>query len=238
MTTRLFIIAVSPGIALALGIYLTDRYDKEPTSLLLKAFILGALSVIPTAFVEGILQRFNIFSGVFAAAYTAFIVAGFTEEFFKRAVVLKTAYHHEAFDEKLDGIVYATFAALGFATVENVMYVVFRFATNPYVGLYRGILSVPAHMLFGITMGYYLSLSKFAMHEGIRKNYLRKSLLLPVILHGIFDFILMSKIPILMIFLVPFVIYLWVINLRRLNEYTHESRSIYKNMKNKKEPLE
>ncbi|TCO74841.1 PrsW family intramembrane metalloprotease [Marinisporobacter balticus] len=237
MSTRLFVIAISPGLALALGIYLTDRYDREPVDLLIKVFLLGALAVIPTAFVERMLVSFNIFGGVLAAAYTAFIVAGFTEEFFKRAVVLKTAYRHSAFDEKLDGIVYAVFSALGFATVENVMYVVFRFAANPYIGLYRGILSVPAHMLFGVTMGYYLSLSKFADDEKMRRSYLKRALIVPVMLHGIFDFILMAKIPTLMIFFIPFVIYLWIINLRRLNEYTKESRRTYEDIQNRKDLL-
>lgn len=235
MSTRLFVIAISPGLALALGIYLTDRYDREPVDLLIKVFILGALAVIPTVFVERILVSFNIFSGVLGAAYTAFVVAGFTEEFFKRSVVLKTAYNHSAFDEKLDGIVYAVFSALGFATVENVMYVVFRFAANPYVGLYRGILSVPAHMLFGVTMGYYLSLSKFADNETMRRSYFKRALVLPVMLHGIFDFILMAQIPALMLFFIPFVIYLWVINLRRLNQYTKESRIFYRSIKDRDE---
>ncbi|QXM05542.1 PrsW family intramembrane metalloprotease [Crassaminicella indica] len=237
MNTRLYVIAIAPGLALALGIYLTDRYDREPVNLLTKVFFLGALSVIPTAFVEKILLSLNIFGGILGTAYTAFIVAGLTEEFFKREVVLRTAYRHEAFDEKLDGIVYAVFSALGFATVENIMYVVFRFATNPYIGLYRGILSVPAHMLFGVTMGYYLSLSKFAKHEVLRKSYLKKALAVPVILHGIFDFVLMANIPMLMIFFVPFVIYLWVINLRRLNEYTNESRRIYEGLRDQDDEL-
>ncbi|KXG74081.1 PrsW family intramembrane metalloprotease [Thermotalea metallivorans] len=227
MITRLFIIAVAPGLALALAAYLTDRYDREPLHLLIKVFVLGALSVIPTAIVERFLLSFNIFPGIFSAAYTAFIVAGFTEEFFKRGVVLRTAYYHRAFDEKLDGIIYAVFAALGFATIENIMYVVFRFAANPYVGLYRGILSVPAHMLFGVTMGYYLSLSRFARDEFHRKHFLRKALTVPVILHGIFDFILMARIPAFMGLFFPFVLYLWIVNLRKLNEYAKESKEIY-----------
>lgn len=227
MITRLFIIAISPGLAFALAVYLTDRYDREPVHLLMKVFVLGALSVIPTAIVERFLLSFNVFGGVLSAAYTAFIVAGFTEEFFKRGVVLRTAYYHRAFDEKLDGIIYAVFAALGFATIENIMYVVFRFAANPYVGLYRGVLSVPAHMLFGVTMGYYLSLSRFAKDESSRKHFLRRALSIPVILHGIFDFILMAKIPALMALFFPFVLYLWIVNLRKLNEYKKESRDIY-----------
>ncbi len=224
MSTRLFIIAITPGIALALSVYFTDRYDKEPISLLMKVFVLGALSVIPTAIVERFLSSFNIFGGLLGAAYTAFIVAGLTEEYFKRAVVLKTAFPHKAFDEKLDGIVYASFSALGFATVENVMYVVFRFTANPHIGLYRGVFSVPAHMLFAITMGYYLSLARFAHSGKENRMYLRKAFIVPALLHGGFNFILMANIPAVFFVLIPYVIYLWIINLRKLNEYYSESK--------------
>jgi len=227
MNTRLFIIAITPGIALALSIYFTDRYDKEPLSLLLKVFILGAISVVPTAIVERFLLSFNIFAGLLSAAFTAFIVAGLTEEFFKRAVVLSTAFKSKAFDEKLDGIIYAIFSALGFATVENVMYVVFRFTNNPHIGLYRGIFSVPAHMLFAVTMGYYLSLAKFAIDKKEERRYRRKSLIVPATLHGIFNFILMADIPAVFLIFIPYVIYLWVINLRKLNEYYAESKILY-----------
>jgi len=227
MTIRLLMIAIAPGLALALGIYLTDRYDREPIPLLIKVFCFGALSVIPVAFVERVLMSFNLFGGILGAAFTAFVVAGFTEEFFKRKAVLYTAFYHRAFDEKLDGIVYAVFSALGFATVENISYVVYRFAANPYVGLYRGVLSVPAHMLFGITMGYYLSLSKFATTEGEKSFYFQMSLLMPVLLHGIFDFILMANIPMYLFLLIPFVIYLWVASLKRLNQYEKESKRDY-----------
>lgn len=228
MNTRLFVIAITPGIALALSVYFTDRYDKEPLTLLIKVFVLGALSVIPTAFVEKFLLNFNVFSGLMSAAFTAFIVAGLTEEFFKRGVVLLTAFKSKAFDEKLDGIVYAIFSALGFATIENIMYVVFRFSTNPHIGLYRGVFSVPAHMLFSVTMGYYLSLAKFADDEKNRKKYLRKSWFVPAALHGIFNFILMTQLSFAFIIFVPYVVYLWIANLRKLNEYYTESKIKYR----------
>ncbi len=228
MNTRLFVIAITPGIALALSVYFTDRYDKEPLALLIKVFVLGALSVIPTALVERFLLGFNVFTGVLSAAFTAFIVAGLTEEFFKRSVVLLTAFKSKAFDEKLDGIVYAIFSALGFATVENIVYVVFRFTTNPHIGIYRGIFSVPAHMLFGVTMGYYLSLAKFTKDEGLKRKYLRKSWYVPAILHGIFNFILMTQIAYAFFIFIPYVVYLWIGNLRKLNEYYVESKVLYK----------
>ena len=224
MSTRLFIIAIIPAISIALAVYLSDRYDREPLSLLFKTFILGALSVIPTLVFERLLVSLNIFSGLLGIAFTAFIVAGFTEEYFKRSVVLKFIYDNKHFNEKLDGIVYAVFSALGFATVENVIYVVFRFSYNPYVGLYRGILSVPAHAIFAVTMGYYLSLGKFSKDAIAKKRYLNKSLYMPLILHGIFNFILMAGIPLLAALFLPYVIYLWWNNGSKLNHYLHESR--------------
>jgi len=223
LLTRLFIIATIPALSIAYAVYLSDRYDREPLSLLFKTFIFGALIVIPTVIVERLLITFQIFPGVLGAAYTAFIVAGFTEEYFKRSVVLRLIYNNRNFDEKLDGIVYAVFSALGFATVENIIYVVFRFSYNPHIGLYRGILSVPAHAIFAVTMGYYLSLAKFSKDQIQEKQYLRKSLYMPMLLHGFFNFILMSNIPILGSLLIPYVIYIWWTNQRKLNIYIHES---------------
>jgi len=216
MITRLIIIAITPIIALAMGTYLVDRYDREPWSLLLRVFALGALSVIPIMLIQRVLLSINIFPGLLSIAYTAFIVAGLTEEFLKRAAVVYGAYNDKNFNEKLDGIVYSVFAALGFATVENIMYVVFRYTGNYYVGIMRGILSVPAHMLFGITMGYYLSLSKYTEDIKLKSYYYKRSLIIPMILHGVFNFILMAKIPILMVIFIPYVVYLWITNLKNL----------------------
>lgn len=224
MDTTLLIIAISPGIALALIIYLTDRYDREPLFLLIKIFIIGMLSVLPAAMFEKLLIYFNPFAGILGIVFTAFIIAGLTEEFIKRQVILRYAFNRQEFDEKLDGIIYAVFASLGFATAENINYVMFTFASNPYVGIFRGFVSVPAHMLFAITMGYYLSLAKFCLEPGMKKVYLRKALLIPLLLHGIFDFILMVNMSSVLLILIPFVIYLWVINLRKLNTYYKESK--------------
>lgn len=212
MNTRLFIIAVVPAISIAVAVYLSDRYDKEPVALLLKTFIFGALSVIPVIVIERFLSMFNVFTGLLGAAYTAYIVAGFTEEYFKRLVVVKLMCKNKYFDEKLDGIVYAVFSALGFATVENIMYVVFRFSYNPYIGLYRGVLSVPAHAIFGVTMGYYLSLTKFATNKARERANYRKSLYMPMLLHGTFNFILMAGVPQVGIVIAIYAVYLWITN--------------------------
>lgn len=225
MNIRLFIIAITPALVIIGGIYLSDRYDREPLRLLIATYLLGALAVIPAIIVEELLMRIDIFSGVYSAFYTAFIVAGLTEEYFKRLVVLKLPYRTKYFNEKLDGIVYSVFSTMGFATVENIIYVVFRYTNNPYIGLYRGIFSVPAHGVFGITMGYYLSLAKFDTDKKRARKNLRRSLYMPMILHGLFDFILMSGIPQLTMLFVPYVVYIWWINQRKLSKFLYDSKS-------------
>lgn len=225
MELRLIIIAIIPAAIIILGIYLSDRHDREPFKVLLFTYILGALSVIPSIIVEEILIGFNIFPSILGAFYNAFIVAGFTEEYFKRLVVLKYAYKTKYFNEKLDGIVYCVFSTMGFATVENIIYVAYRYTNNPFIGLYRGIFSVPAHAVFGITMGYYLSLAKFDLNLDRKKMNMRKSLYMPVIMHGIFDFILMAELPQLTLLFVPYVIFLWVINQRKLASFMYDSKN-------------
>ena len=220
MELRLIIIAIIPAAIIILGIYLSDRHDREPFKVLLFTYILGALSVIPSIIVEEILIGFNIFPSILGAFYNAFIVAGFTEEYFKRLVVLKYAYKTKYFNEKLDGIVYCVFSTMGFATVENIIYVAYRYT----IGLYRGIFSVPAHAVFGITMGYYLSLAKFDLNLDRKKMNMRKSLYIPIIMHGIFDFILMAELPQLTLLFVPYVIFLWVLNQRKLASFMYDSK--------------
>lgn len=225
MNLRLFIIAIIPAAMILIGIYLSDRHDREPMTVLIVTFVLGALSVIPSIVVEEILIFFNVFPSIWGAFFNAFIVAGLTEEYFKRLVVLRYPYKTKHFNEKLDGIVYSVFASMGFATVENIIYVVYRYTNNPFIGLYRGIFSVPAHAVFGITMGYYLSLAKFDTDLNRRKNNMRKSLYMPVIMHGIFDFILMAEIPQLTLIFVPYVILLWWLNQRKLANFMYDSKN-------------
>jgi len=225
LNLRLFIIAITPAIVIVLGLYLSDRHDREPFKILVLTYLLGALSVIPIIIVEEMLLMFNVFTDVLYALYTSFIVAGLTEEFFKRLVVLKFPYRTKYFNEKLDGIIYSVFASMGFATVENIVYVVYRYANNPHVGLYRGIFSVPAHAVFAITMGYYLSLSRYDSDERRKRINLRRSLYMPILLHGTFNFILMSNIPQLTMLFVPYVIYIWWINQKKLSKFLYDSKN-------------
>lgn len=224
----LILLAILPGILLSLFIVIQDRFDREPIKMLVKIFILGMISTIPTIAVETLGQNFNLFSGIAGLLFEAVVVIGFSEEFFKRLVVLKYAYYNPSFNEKLDGIVYCSIAALGFATLENIFYVITFSGQSPTIWITRGLLSVPVHMLLGVTMGYYLSLAKFCPDKTKCRSYYNKSLYVPALLHGAFDFILMTKIPLLSLALVPFVAYLWVISLIRLRRYYRESKAQFR----------
>ena len=220
----LIILAVLPGIILSVFIVLQDRYDKEPKKLLFKVFLFGMLATIPTIIVETIAYRFNIFTGLFGAIVEAFLIVGFAEEFFKRLVVIRFAYRHPAFNEKLDGIVYCAIAALGFATLENIFYVISFSPSNPDIWISRALVSVPAHMLLGITMGYYLSLAKFCTHPEKCRRYYRMSLVVPALFHGAFDFILLETEPLFSLLLIPFLLFLWISSIRKLKIYYDDSK--------------
>lgn len=202
---NLVIIALAPIAIILLYVYIRDKYEREPLSLLLKSLILGALGVVPISLVEDWLSRYIIhFDGLEAAAYNAFVVAAFTEEVFKFLALYVLIWRNREFDERFDGIVYAVFVSLGFAAVENVMYV---FSFGPTTGLLRAITAVPAHALFGISMGYYFALSKFESSNTARNMF--RALAVPILLHGIYDFILMSRHPYLLFVFIPYLIYLW-----------------------------
>jgi len=231
MPIGLIFLAVLPAIILAIVILIYDRFDKEPMKLLLKLFLFGAIATLPSIVVGTVGEWLNVFGGsVLGAAFTAYIVVALPEEFFKRWAVMRNAFNHSAYNERLDGIVYCAFSALGFAALENLMYVLTQYATNPSIVWTRAILSVPAHFMLGITMGYYLSLAKFSVDETMRQKYMRRSVMVPMVLHGTYDFVLMAGIPWLLITLIPFVVYLWVSSIKKLNRFYRESRDVHRQL--------
>lgn len=226
---KLIILSLAPVFIIATYIYSRDKYEKEPLSLLLLTLVLGCLVPIPVIVVESFLTNVKpeLLSNkisYFGAFYNAFLVAGLTEELFKFIVLFIIIWNNKNFNEKFDGIVYAVFISLGFAAVENVMYV------NNYgesTGYVRALVSVPGHALFGITMGFYFGLAKFYVSK--RKVLLLKAFFFPILLHGIFDFILMQGNYRVMGIFIPFVIYLYFDGLRKVKNLS--DRSIFRKIK-------
>jgi len=220
----LMLAAVAPAVILLLLFYKVDKFQPEPIKLLLKLYFLGMLSVIPILIMETILTSLNIFillDNDLMNLYDALVVAGFSEELFKWIIVILFVFKSREFDEYIDGIIYCVFVSLGFATVENILYVL---EGSYFVAITRAILSVPAHMLFGVSMGYYLSFSKFGTTKKIRNRYMVLSLVIPILLHGAYDYILMSHIPYLLLTFIPFVIWMWFFNMKKLKIYYNNAK--------------
>ncbi len=120
--------AFVPAFLMAAFVYWLDRYEKEPLILLGATFFWGAVIAAGGAFVINTVFGIGIYaltgSGDVADQATAALVAPFVEEGLKGlAVLLVFLFFRKEFDSILDGIIYASIAALGFAATENVLYI-------------------------------------------------------------------------------------------------------------------
>ena len=183
-----FISAILPILVLLYFIYKKDKYQPEPIGKLLLTFLVGCFSVLPASLMEMVLMQFSPESAVPNGLYNGYVVAGFSEELCKLLLLLLVIWRSRHFDEFFDGIVYAAYLSLGFACVENIGYVMGS-DDSIMVAFTRGLLAVPAHFLFAVTMGYYVSLAKFDPEH--RSGHLFKALLYPMLLHGTYDALLM-----------------------------------------------
>ncbi len=215
----LILAAIIPVLIILVFYYFLDRFNKEPLKLLWKLFLLGCLSVIPILIIGSLFEFINPFVGEPSNLYDAFIIAALSEEVIKWYVVYRFAFKNDAFDEKLDGIIYAVFVSMGFAVIENILYVS---SEGISVAILRAFTAIPAHMFFGVFMGYYLSLAKFS-NVRLRKRFLIKSIFYPVILHGVYDYLLMSNYKLLLLFFIPLLIWMFINIKRRIREYYNES---------------
>ncbi|HOF20903.1 MAG TPA: PrsW family glutamic-type intramembrane protease [Bacteroidales bacterium] len=219
MFNNLLFISLAPVFIIAWYIYSRDTYEKEPLRMLIKALYIGALCVIPVAIIEDVLM--SLYQGsdeIRKAAYTAFLVAGFTEEVFKYSAFLLYIWKDRNFNEKFDGIVYAVYISLGFAGIENLMYV---FRGGYGVGLMRALTAVPAHALFGIMMGYYFGLAKFS--KRFRAAGIAAAFIVPFAFHGLYDFLLMSNTPLLLTAFLPVLVFYWISGFRKISKHLHAS---------------
>ncbi|WP_167619465.1 PrsW family glutamic-type intramembrane protease [Maribellus sediminis] len=217
----LLILSLAPVFVIAAYIYFRDKYEKEPIRMLLFALLAGAVTVLPIVFVEMFLSRYtSMFPRYVSAAYQAFVVAAFSEELFKFLALYVLIWKSPEFNEKFDGIVYAVYVSLGFAAVENILYVV---NGGLATGISRAITAVPAHAIFGVTMGFYFGLARFYERESATLK--RKALLIPMLLHGIYDFILFTGLAWLTVVFIAFVVFLYISGLKRIKQLS--SVSIY-----------
>ncbi len=198
---------IAPGLALLSYFYLKDHYETEPISVVLKAFLYGVCLVFPIMFLQYVLDVEGVFTTDFD---TAFLSAALLEEFFKWFILMVAIYQHIAFDEPYDGIVYGAAVSLGFATMENTLYLLANGVEHAFT---RAILPVSSHALFGVIMGFYLGKAKFLAVK--RKYYVLLAFIVPFLLHGVYDFILITQ-KMWVYWMLPFMMYLWWFGLKKV----------------------
>lgn len=200
MTIPLVVLAALAPVAWLLWtIYKKDRAQPEPAKWLVKAFVYGVLSAvlsftisIPIGIVLGMDIDAQTYSSPLEAVADAFLLAAIPEELAKFFMLWLLLRKNPFFDEHFDGIVYTVCIGLGFAALENIIYLLGGIKDWSWVGIgiTRAFVSVPAHYFFAILMGYYYSI----YHFGKGRSAKTKSMILvaPILAHGIFDSILFS----------------------------------------------
>lgn len=208
-------LAVLPAIVIGILIYRADELEHEPVIELIKALLLGVLAVGLTLFLSYLFHVTDIledFDNLLQVGLYSFLGISLIEEFSKWICAYLFLIKNKNYNYLFDGIVYTSFVALGFATVENILYTISGGITT---GIIRAVTTVPAHAFFGIISGYHLSLAKKEKVESNEhfKLHLFYSLLIPIILHGFYDFCLLTQnFVFLMIYLV-FVVVLYAISI-------------------------
>jgi RsiW-degrading membrane proteinase PrsW (M82 family) len=193
-----------------------SRYKRAPHRVLWITFFLGAAATIPGLLLNlagqaTIHQLFG--TGVGSHLLVLFLVVGPVEELIKFLVVYQYAWRNRAFDEPLDGVIYSATAALGFAAVENILYLSEH---DPSLVLLRGPLSNPGHALFSAFWGLSLSQAKAVPNlPRERIPILVRGLFAASLLHSLFDVLLVAASRISPIFFGVLVIamialFLWV----------------------------
>jgi RsiW-degrading membrane proteinase PrsW (M82 family) len=187
-------IALSGVVPALIAMFLVDRLDAkrpEPPALRRKVVLYGALSCIPAILIENIIASVGDAQGLAqitypGAAFAAFAMAAVVEEACKISVVYYVVWKDPAFDERMDGIVYAARAGLGFALVENVGYLLMQQSMGEQIQTWilRAVLAIPGHAMWTATMGYFAARRRFdRWGPGLLGGYL-----LAVAGHGLYDY--------------------------------------------------
>lgn len=206
----LLTLAIAPGLALFSYFYLRKQIAKEPSRTLFHTFIYGAVMTFPILFIQHVFEEEEVFSHIF---FRDVMFTSGLEEFFKWLVLLIAIYRHVEFQDAYDGILYGASVSLGFATVENILYL-FTYGTD--IAFVRALLPVSSHALFGVVMGYYIGKAKFATVSN-RKRYLLMAFIAAFSLHFMYNGIFLIR-EFSIYVMVPFMLFLWWFALARVKQ--------------------
>ncbi len=219
----LIYLAILPSIILGWYIYKNDKVEKEPFGLLFSFFLCGVASAFLTLFIGSFLDLIPFFnneksSNLIELFFAVFIGIALVEEFSKWLFVRLVGWQNKEFTHLYDGLVYSVFVALGFATFENILYV---FQGGFIVALLRAVSAVPLHVFCGVFMGYYVGMAKQSATNGnkaLENKNMFMSLLVPTLIHGFYDYCLMSGINLLVIVFFVFVIFIYIMAFTKVSK--------------------
>lgn len=189
--------AVIPAIFLMIKVYKSDRLEKESAHLLWTLVKAGILSALLALVEEKVLSfLLNSFVDVNSAAYNIilyFVIVAGAEESSKYLFLKKNSWRSVEFNCQYDGVVYAVFVSLGFALWENISYVLsYGFAT----AVVRAVTAIPGHACFGVFMGVFYGIAKRMERQGNKgssKAFRVLAVIVPMLLHGTYDYIATSE---------------------------------------------
>lgn len=226
-------ISIIPAFLLALYIYNKDSV-KEPKSLLIGLFASGFLAAVLAVLVDIIIyfflpdyfltENYKNF-GFFKLFCITFLEIALVEEFCKWIMLRIFAYNHKDFDQFFDIIVYSVFVSLGFATIENLFYVI---PGGFSLGVLRAFFSIPGHASFGVFMGLFLGLSKFyeKRNRVLHYLYMGSAVLIPTLFHTVYDFCIFTENIWLFIVFLVFIITLYIITIVEINQVSKGNQSL------------
>ena len=227
----LTLLSILPSIVLFTVVWKKDKIEKEPPKLLFKLFVFGALSTV-SAMILG--EIFTVITLEFIyedtltfALIDNFILTALIEEGGKYFVLKKCSWKNKAFNYTFDGVVYAVCASLGFATLENILYIM---GDTLSTAIMRGLLAVPGHVIDAIYMGCYYGIAKYEEALGNTKQSkanLKKAIIVPVLIHGFYDFCLSTEYGIFLLVFLVFEIIITIKAVKRLKALSNEDKMIF-----------
>ena len=198
----LITICLVPSIFFMWFLYKQDKVEKEPINLLLTLFIGGISSCIISSLIIMTLKTYipflndNIYSlNLIQIIIRLLFVISMVEELAKFIIGYMIVWKDKNFNYLYDGILYFSYVALGFSTFENIIYQI-QFNSYGLLPIFiRSITSIPAHICFGIFSGYLISIAKLESYKknGKTKKYIILSIIIPIILHFLYNFILLNS---------------------------------------------
>jgi protease PrsW len=182
------ILGLLPGLIWLLYSRWRCGYRPRAFENLVRVFVWGCACTIPAYFAETVTGAMLRSHSLVHAGISSFFLIAPTEEFFKLLAVWVAIYRSRDFQEPFDGMLYAATSALGFVSVENV---IFMSQLGPASIIPRAIYATPAHVLFSSMWGYSMGLARFQRRGELLT--ILKGYLLAVGLHGTYNFIVAAN---------------------------------------------